>query len=73
MGEAADLTAIQFKTLNKSKGRAVWSPRAQVDKIKYSQFVRDAVVSDLNISIINDEVVDYYAPLVNKISILKGL
>ena len=58
MGKAADLTAIQFKTLNKSKGRAVWSPRAQVDKIKYSQFVRDAVLSDLNISIINDEVVD---------------
>ena len=31
MGEAADLTAIQFKTLNKSKGRAVWSPRAPED------------------------------------------
>lgn len=67
MGEAADLTAIQFKTLNKSKGRAVWSPRAQVDKIKYSQFVRDAVLSDLNISIINDEVVDI---LVDNLSVV---
>ena len=43
MGEAADQTAIQFKTLNKSKGRAVWSPRAQVDKIKYSQYIQQAI------------------------------
>jgi tRNA uridine 5-carboxymethylaminomethyl modification enzyme len=58
MGEAADQTAIQFKTLNKSKGRAVWSPRAQVDKIRYSKFIYDAILADSNISIINDEVVD---------------
>jgi len=58
MGEAADQTAIQFKTLNKSKGRAVWSQRAQVDKIKYSKFIYDAVLADSNISIICDEVVD---------------
>ena len=58
MGEAADKTAIQFKTLNKSKGRAVWSPRAQVDKIKYSRFIKDRVLRDKNITIINDEVVD---------------
>ena len=32
MAKAADLSGLQFKTLNKSKGRAVWSPRAQVDK-----------------------------------------
>ena len=35
MGVAADFSGIQFKMLNKSKGRAVWSPRAQVDKSKY--------------------------------------
>ena len=46
MGEAADLTSIQFKTLNKSKGRAVWSPRAQVDKIKYSSFIKKKIISD---------------------------
>ena len=34
MGLAADKTGTQFKVLNKSKGRAVWSPRAQVDKLK---------------------------------------
>ena len=58
MGVAADNTAIQFKTLNKSKGRAVWSPRAQVDKIKYSDYVRDKIISDKNINIISGEAVD---------------
>ena len=58
MGRAADKCAIQFKTLNKSKGRAVWSPRAQVDKIKYSTFIKNKIISDENIKIISDEVVD---------------
>ena len=58
MGRAADKCAIQFKTLNKSKGRAVWSPRAQVDKIKYSGFIKNKIMSDKNIEIINDEVVN---------------
>ena len=35
MGVAADACGIQFKMLNKSKGRAVWSPRAQIDKLLY--------------------------------------
>ena len=58
MGIAADHTSLQFKTLNKSKGRAVWSPRAQVDKIKYSSYIYKAIATDKNITIINDEVVD---------------
>ena len=37
MGRVADLSALQYKMLNKSKGRAVWSPRAQVDKRIYEQ------------------------------------
>ena len=37
MGVLADLSGIQFKTLNKKKGRAVWSPRAQVDKRSYEK------------------------------------
>ena len=32
MGRAIDATAIQFKLLNRSRGPAVWSPRAQADK-----------------------------------------
>ena len=59
MGKAADFSGIQFKTLNKSKGRAVWSPRAQVDKIKYTQFIQNAVSLDENIAVIEGEVVDF--------------
>jgi len=58
MGEAADQTAIQFKTLNKSKGRAVWSPRAQVDKIKYSQYIQRSVKNNKYIKVVNKNVVD---------------
>src|SRR5918994_1604495 len=40
MGRAIDATGIQFKLLNRSRGPAVWSPRAQADKAQYSQWVR---------------------------------
>ncbi|MEZ5288587.1 MAG: tRNA uridine-5-carboxymethylaminomethyl(34) synthesis enzyme MnmG [Vicinamibacterales bacterium] len=39
MGRAIDATGIQFKLLNRSRGPAVWSPRAQADKHLYSQWV----------------------------------
>ena len=43
MGRAIDATGIQFKLLNRSRGPAVWSPRAQADKRRYSEWVaRDA-------------------------------
>lgn len=41
MGTAIDATGIQFKLLNRSRGPAVWSPRAQADKRVYSQWVAD--------------------------------
>ena len=40
MGEAIDGAGLQFKVLNKSRGPAVWSPRAQADKHRYSDWVR---------------------------------
>lgn len=40
MGRAIDATGIQFKLLNRSRGPAVWSPRAQADKPRYGQWVR---------------------------------
>ena len=39
MASLADKTGLQFKTLNKKKGRAVWSPRAQIDKRHYERLV----------------------------------
>ena len=40
MGLAIDATGIQFKLLNGSRGPAVWSPRAQADKLRYGAWVR---------------------------------
>jgi tRNA uridine 5-carboxymethylaminomethyl modification enzyme len=40
MGLAIDATGIQFKLLNRSRGPAVWSPRAQADKRRYGAWVR---------------------------------
>jgi tRNA uridine 5-carboxymethylaminomethyl modification enzyme len=49
MGEAIDATGIQFKLLNRSRGPAVWSPRAQADKRMYSRWMRERLDRDPNI------------------------
>lgn len=43
MARAIDATGIQFKLLNRSRGPAVWSPRAQADKCRYGTWVREAL------------------------------
>ena len=43
MGQAIDATGIQFKLLNRSRGPAVWSPRAQADKKVYGAWMREAL------------------------------
>jgi tRNA uridine 5-carboxymethylaminomethyl modification enzyme len=50
MGLAIDATGIQFKLLNRSRGPAVWSPRAQADKQLYSAWVTDVLERQPNIS-----------------------
>src|SRR5438874_2938252 len=50
MGRAIDATAIQFKLLNRSRGPAVWSPRAQADKRRYGEWVRGALEREPGIS-----------------------
>ena len=37
MGRITDLTTVQFRMLNRSKGAAMWSPRAQCDKTRFSE------------------------------------
>src|SRR5207245_680433 len=49
MGRAIDATGIQFKLLNRSRGPAVWSPRAQADKAVYGRWVKRALDSEPNI------------------------
>src|SRR5437773_6655498 len=50
MGRAIDATGIQFKLLNRSRGPAVWSPRAQADKNRYAAWVTAALSTEPNIT-----------------------
>src|SRR3989338_8301872 len=45
MGRAADRSTIQFRMLNRSKGPAVWAPRAQCDRVLYRRAVRGILES----------------------------
>ena len=49
MALAIDATGIQFKLLNRSRGPAVWSPRAQADKRRYSEWLKTALGAVKNI------------------------
>ena len=63
-----DFSAIQFKILNQSKGKSVWSPRAQVDKRVYESFVLNKVVAS-GLDIIEGEVVD----IIHKYENIEGI
>ena len=56
MGLVADRAGIQFKVLNKKKGRAVWSPRAQVDKRQYERLIKRAIEKS-KVEVVQGEVV----------------
>ncbi len=50
MARAIDATGLQFKLLNRSRGPAVWSPRAQADKHRYSAWVTAALEREAGIT-----------------------
>ena len=56
MGEVTDATAIQFRMLNRSKGPAMWSPRAQCDRIRFIAEWRRRLENTDNLDIWQDEV-----------------
>ena len=56
MGFFADQSTLQSKTLNLSKGRSVWSPRSQIDKIKYEAVVQK-YIKDMNLRVLEGEVI----------------
>lgn len=55
MAKVTDITGIQFKMLNKSKGQAVWSPRAQADKITYPAEMTRRLKAEQNLYLLQDE------------------
>ena len=58
MGLVTDATAIQFRMLNRSKGPAVWSPRAQCDREKFIWKWRSVLDNTDNLDIWQDQVVE---------------
>jgi len=63
-GIVTDKTMIQFRMLNKSKGPAMWSPRAQSDRMLFAAAWRDMLEKTPN--------VDFYQDMVNGLIIEKG-
>ena len=61
MGEVADATAIQFRMLNRSKGPAMWSPRAQCDRARFITEWRHRLENTPNLNIWQDEVTEVIA------------
>lgn len=56
MGIVTDETAIQFRMLNRSKGAAMWSPRSQSDRVKFSLLWRHILENTPNLSMWQDSV-----------------
>src|SRR5688572_5351281 len=58
MGLATDNTGIQFRMLNRSKGPAVWGPRAQADKYRYATEVQRLLSTCPTLDIVQGEVAE---------------
>ena len=58
MGRITDLSAIQFRMLNRSKGAAMWSPRAQCDKSLFSRLWRKTLENTKNLYLWQDSVTE---------------
>jgi tRNA uridine 5-carboxymethylaminomethyl modification enzyme len=69
MGRMADKAGIQFRMLNRSKGPAVWGPRAQIDRALYRQAMQAELANYANLTIIEDGAED----LIIEDDILKGV
>ena len=69
MGVITDSATIQFRMLNRSKGSAMWSPRAQCDKARFSELWRHQLENTENLYIWQDTVCDI---LTEKIDLPQG-
>src|SRR5258707_14860861 len=59
MGRVADLGGIQFRVLNRRKGPAVRSPRAQADRALYAAAMQQAIAATENLTVIEAEADDF--------------
>ncbi len=59
MGEVADMSGIQFRLLNRSRGPAVRGPRTQTDRSLYKKYMQKKLVNYCNLSIFSDPVIKF--------------
>ncbi|KAJ5715150.1 uncharacterized protein N7483_012331 [Penicillium malachiteum] len=57
-GRIIDKAGIMFRMLNRSKGPAVWGPRAQIDRTLYNRYMTEELVGTENLSIVEGKVAD---------------
>ena len=60
MAKVIDKTGIQFRMLNRSKGPAVWAPRAQADRVMYSAEVKRRIEKKNNLTIKEGMVIEIF-------------
>jgi tRNA uridine 5-carboxymethylaminomethyl modification enzyme len=58
MAKATDMAGIHYKMLNKSKGPAVYGPRAQADRELYKKAVRTLIMQQEMLTIVEDKIID---------------
>lgn len=68
-GIVTDKSSIQFRMLNQSKGPAMWSPRSQCDRFKFTECWREIIESTFNLDLWQDSVVS----LLVENNIVKGV
>ncbi len=73
MGQAIDATGIQFRMLNRRKGPAMHSPRAQADKRGYQQFIKHAIEFYPGVSLVQELVEDLIVELVEDRQQIRGI
>ena len=56
IGVAADISGIQFRMLNRKKGPAVWAPRSQNDRAKYSEYMIKALEEQSNLNVLESTI-----------------
>ena len=57
-GRIIDKAGVMFRMLNRSKGPAVWGPRAQIDRALYNKYMTEELVGTDNLSIVEGKVAD---------------
>ncbi len=68
-GIVADMSSIQFRMLNRSKGPAMWSPRVQSDRFRFSEYWRNILENTDNLDLWQDAVIH----LVIEDGVVKGV